>query len=59
MTLLYPWYNDTDVNTEFFKEKNLERGVVDEEGGNSERCLKWGMGVIEESLQKHFKIEGR
>ena len=35
-------------------------GVVDEEGGSSEGCLKWGGvgwggGVIKESLQKHLK----
>ena len=30
-------------------------GVVDGEGGNSERCLKWGNGVIKESFQKHLK----
>ena len=28
------------------------------EGGNSERCLKWGGGVIEKSFQKHLKIRG-
>ena len=34
-------------------------GVVDEEGGSSERCLKWdGGGVIKGSFQKHFKTEG-
>ena len=34
-------------------------GVVDGEGGSSERCLKWGgggWGVIKGSLQKHLKI---
>ena len=34
-------------------------GVVDGEGDNSERCLKWGGGggkVIKESFQKHLKI---
>ena len=32
---------------------------MDEEGGNSERCLKWGDGggeVIKKSFQKHLKI---
>ena len=24
-------------------------------GGNTERCLKWGGGVIKESLMKQFK----
>ena len=33
-----------------------EAGVVDRESGNSERCLKWGEGVIKESFQKHLKI---
>ena len=34
-------------------------GVVDGEGGNSERCLKWGgggVGVIKESFKKYLKI---
>ena len=34
-------------------------GVVDGEGGSSERCLKWGgagWGVIKGSFQKHLKI---
>ena len=36
-------------------------GVVDGErgggwgGGSSERCLKWGVGVIKGSFQKHLK----
>ena len=33
-------------------------GVVDGEGGSSERCLKWGGGgggVIKGSFQKHLK----
>ena len=25
------------------------------EGSNSERCLKWGGGVIKESFEKHLK----
>ena len=29
-------------------------GVVDGEG-SSERCLKWGVGVIKGSFQKHLK----
>ena len=35
-------------------------GVVDGEGGNSERCLKWGggSGVIKGSFQKHLKTGG-
>ena len=38
-------------------------GVVDEVGGSSERCLKWGgggwgVGVIKGSFQKHLKIGG-
>ena len=28
-------------------------------GGNSERCLQWGVGVIKESFQKHLKIGSR
>ena len=32
-----------------------EEGVVDGEGGSSERCLKWGGGVIKGSFQKHLK----
>ena len=27
-------------------------------GGSSERCLKWGGGVIKGSLQKHLKTGG-
>ena len=27
-------------------------------GGSSERCLKWGMGVIKRSFQKHLKTGG-
>ena len=30
--------------------------MVDGDGGNSERCLKWG--VIKESFQKHLTIGG-
>ena len=35
-------------------------GVVDGEGGSSERCLKWGCGggVIKGSFQKHLKTGG-
>ena len=36
-------------------------GVVDGEGGSSERCLKrdgGGWGVIKGSFQKHLKIGG-
>ena len=36
-------------------------GVVDGEGGSSERCLKWGgggWGVIKGSFQKHLKTGG-
>ena len=33
-------------------------GVVDGEGGSSERCLKWGSGVIKGSFQKHLKTGG-
>ena len=36
-------------------------GVVDEVGGSSGRCLKWGgggWGVIKGSFQKHLKIGG-
>ena len=34
-------------------------GVVDGEGGSSERCLEWGGGgVIKGSFQKHLKIGG-
>ena len=39
-------------------------GVVDGEGGSSERCLKWGGGggggggVVKGSFQKHLKIGG-
>ena len=29
--------------------------MVDGEGGSSERCLKWGGGVIKGSFQKHLK----
>ena len=25
-------------------------------GDNSERCLKWGVGVIQESYEKHLEI---
>ena len=32
---------------------------MDEEGGSSEGCLKWGCGgVIKGSFQKHLKIGG-
>ena len=34
-------------------------GVVDREGDSSERCLKWGEGVIKRSFQKHLKTGGR
>ena len=33
-------------------------GVVDGVGGNSERCLRWGVGVIKGSFQKYLKIGG-
>ena len=34
-------------------------GVVDGEGGNSERCLKWsGGGFIKGSFKKHLKTGG-
>ena len=29
--------------------------MADGEGSNSERCSKWGGGVIKESFQKHLK----
>ena len=29
--------------------------MVDGEGGSSEGCLKWGVGVIKGSFQKHLK----
>ena len=32
--------------------------MVDRVGGSSERCLKWGGGVIKGSFQKHLKIGG-
>ena len=32
--------------------------VMDGEGGSSEGCLKWGVGVIKESFQKHLKTGG-
>ena len=38
-----------------------EAGMVDGEGGSSEKCLKWdggGWEVIEGSFQKHLKTEG-
>ena len=31
---------------------------MDEEGSSSERCLKWVVGVIKESFQKHLKAGG-
>ena len=32
------------------------QGVVDGEGGSSERCLKWGGGGVNKgSFQKHLK----
>ena len=34
-------------------------GLVEGEGGNSERCLKRGGRVIKESFQKHLKRESR
>ena len=33
--------------------------VVDGEGGSSEGCLKWGVGIIKGSFQKHLKTGGR
>ena len=35
-------------------------GMVDGEGGSSERCLKWGggVGVIKGSFQNHLKTGG-
>ena len=36
-------------------------GVVDGEGGSSERCLKWGgegWWVVKGSFQKHLKTRG-
>ena len=36
----------------------MEGGVVDGEGGSSERCLKWGggrWGIIKGSFQKRLK----
>ena len=36
----------------------MEGRVVDGEWGSSERCLKWGGGVIKGSLQKYLKTEG-
>ena len=32
--------------------------MVDGEGGSSERCFKWGGGVIKGSFQKHLKTGG-
>ena len=32
--------------------------MVDGEGGSSEKCLKWGGGVIKGSFQKHLKTRG-
>ena len=31
---------------------------MDGEGGSSERCLKWGVGVIKGSFQKHLEKGG-
>ena len=31
---------------------------MDGEGGSSERCLKWGGGVIKGSFQKHIETGG-